>query len=207
MSAAALKELLDDRAIVMPLTVEQYHRMIETGTLTSGDPIELLDGFLVRKDRSAAGADPMTVGHAHALVISKLGWALGGPQDGWHLRLQSPVTFLPDNEPEPDGAIIAGAPDDHPERHPSTADISCLIEVGESPLRRDRVTKQRIYAEAGVLQYLIANIVDDLVEVYSEPDLKSGEYRHVQPYRRGERVRLNLPGGGTIELPVETFLP
>ena len=34
---------------VLPLTVEQYHAMIRSGALISGDPIELLEGWLVNK--------------------------------------------------------------------------------------------------------------------------------------------------------------
>jgi len=35
-------------------TVKQYHRMLETGILTDGEPIEFLDGLLVLKDREPA---------------------------------------------------------------------------------------------------------------------------------------------------------
>ena len=34
---------------VLPLTVEQCHAMIRSGALESGDPIELLEGWLVNK--------------------------------------------------------------------------------------------------------------------------------------------------------------
>jgi len=36
---------------VLPLTVEQYHAMIRSGALTCGDPIELLEGWLVNKQK------------------------------------------------------------------------------------------------------------------------------------------------------------
>jgi hypothetical protein len=59
-------------AAVVPLTVEQYHEMIRRGILTEGAPIELIDGFLVLKDRSKRGEDPMTVGSEHRWAIQKL---------------------------------------------------------------------------------------------------------------------------------------
>ncbi|MGL4611339.1 MAG: hypothetical protein ACRCYY_16965 [Trueperaceae bacterium] len=34
---------------IWKLTVEQYHKMIATGTLTEDDPVELLEGWLVTK--------------------------------------------------------------------------------------------------------------------------------------------------------------
>ena len=48
MCASILEE--SDAAVtkVVPLTVEQYHRMIEAAILPEGEPIELIDGFLVR---------------------------------------------------------------------------------------------------------------------------------------------------------------
>lgn len=36
---------------IVPLTVEQYHRLIESGILPDRAPIELLDGLLVSKVR------------------------------------------------------------------------------------------------------------------------------------------------------------
>ena len=40
---------------ILRLTVEQYHRMLEGGILHEGDPVELVEGFLVRKDREEGG--------------------------------------------------------------------------------------------------------------------------------------------------------
>src|ERR1051326_7518523 len=113
MSTAQLRDMLDDRAQVVGLTVDQYHRMIKEGILPEGEPIELLDGFLVRKDRSAKGADPMTVGHHHAWAIQNLARLLPELRRlGYDLRIQLPITIRPDNEPEPDAAIVRAAPDD-----------------------------------------------------------------------------------------------
>ena len=49
---------------LLTLTVDQYHRMLETGILTEGEPIELLDGLLVVKDRGGG----MTLSPIHALA-------------------------------------------------------------------------------------------------------------------------------------------
>ncbi len=109
MIASPLEELIANRARLMPLTVEQYHKMLETGILRDGDPYELLDGYLVRKDSSAAGADPMTIGPDHTGGVELLGeLETDLKAQGFHLRLQQPVTILPDSEPEPDGAIVGG---------------------------------------------------------------------------------------------------
>lgn len=60
------------RLELLPLSVEQYDRMIEEGILPEDTGVELLDGVLVRKDRGDAGGDPTTVGEAHAYVVTQL---------------------------------------------------------------------------------------------------------------------------------------
>src|SRR5687768_5094446 len=103
----ASRQFADMGAQVVPLTVQQYHRMIETGILPEGEPIELLDGLLVRKDRSRTGEDPMTVNPDHSGAVDRLN-ALNPKLGrlGCYMRIQQPVTLPPNNEPEPDVAIV-----------------------------------------------------------------------------------------------------
>jgi Uma2 family endonuclease len=207
MTIAPIQELVDGKAMVVPLTVEQYHRMIETGILEEGAPIELLDGFLVRKDRSAAGEKPMTVGHQHSLVLGKLMESLTGLRPlGACLRIQQPITLPPDNEPEPDAVIARGDQDTYRHRHPGPDDVTCVIEVADSSLERDRVTKQRLYADNGLPQYVIVNLVDHVVEQYTQPVPGTGRYLQVKVLQAGEMINL-FAAGHPIELPVASLLP
>src|SRR6266700_1135398 len=97
MSTAQLRELVDNDAMV-GLTLDQYVRMIDARILPEGEPIELLDGFLVRKDRSKAGEDPMTVGFDHVWAVQNLITTLAAlcAQHGCHVRLQQPIALPPD---------------------------------------------------------------------------------------------------------------
>lgn len=54
------------------LTVDQIHAMLKAGILRDGEPIELIDGVLVYKDRSDHGADPITIGKRHNLAVKLL---------------------------------------------------------------------------------------------------------------------------------------
>ena len=206
MTIADSANMPQTRGMMVPLSVEQYHKMMEAGILEEGAPIELLDGFLFRKDRSTAGADPMTVGTSHLNVVTRLNWLLGGAREGWHFRVQLPITILPDSEPEPDGAILRGTPYDYVDRA-VPSDVSCLIEVSDSSLQHDRVTKQRIYADAGIAQYVIVNLIDGAIEIYSVPELGSGRYGKTDAFGRGQTIRLALPGGESLELKVDQVLP
>src|SRR5947209_8521894 len=91
MSVVPLNELIDKRTRVMPLTVNVYHRMIRQGMVPEGEPYELLNGYLVEKDRSRSGKDPMTVSEEHAWVVKKLA-ALNREleKSGCHMQTQQP---------------------------------------------------------------------------------------------------------------------
>ncbi len=185
---------------LVPLTVEQYHRMLEVGILDEGEPIELLDGLLVAKDRGGQ----MTINPLHALLVNRL-MRLAAKLEvlGAHLRLQCPITLPPNQEPEPDAVIVRGALEDFMDRHPTAEDVCCVIEIADSSLDRDRTTKQRIYATAGIGQYLLANLSDRQVEIYEDP--AEGQYRHMQIATEGD-IDLVLPEG-KMTLKAEWLLP
>ena len=207
-SAIELAEFAEQGTIVFPLTVDQYHRMIKTGILEEGAPYELLDGVLVRKDRSAAGEDPMTVGHEHAWVVSKL-TALSAKfkRLGCHIRIQSPVTLPPHREPEPDGAVVIGTEDDFLDHHPGAEDVPCVIEVADASLRRDRTTKLRTYAAAGIGHYLIVNLPDRVIEAYTEPLTRKGRYGRSVTLSRRQNVEIPAARGKRLSVAVRTLVP
>jgi Uma2 family endonuclease len=151
---AILQEVADDPRLVYRYTVDDYHRMIEEGTLEEGAPFELLDGQVVRKLRNATGEDPITVGDDHRVAVLRLGKLDRKFEKlGCHVTTQQPLALPPFDEPEPDGAIVRGTIDDYTNRKPGPADVLCVIEVADASLRRDRGYKQRIYADSGIPVY------------------------------------------------------
>jgi Uma2 family endonuclease len=193
MSTTQLRELADSASVV-GLTLDQYIRMIETGILPEGEPIELLDGFLVRKDRAKAGEDPRTIGFDHIWAVDNLPEVLAEVRRlGYYVRLQQPVALPPDGAPEPDGAIARGTRDDYLSCYPAAADVPCIIEVADSSLQHDRITKLRSYAEGGVPQYVIINLVNRQIEVFEQPDMARGIYLKEQERRGHEIVEFILP--------------
>lgn len=206
--SATLRELADGRTVMLPLTVEQYHRMIAQGILPEGEPFELLDGFLVRNDRSSTGEDPMTVGPDHVWSVKKLAKLDGRlTKLGCHMQTHQPVSLPPYDEPEPDGAVVLGTEDDYEGRLPGAADVTCVIEVSDSSLRRDRTTKQRIYANSGIAQYVIVNLADRVVEVYTQPLSGKGRYGRVMTLKAGDSIDLPAARGRRLTVPVRSLLP
>jgi len=208
MTLAAVRAKTSGAAGPFRLTVEQYHRMIRQGILREGEPVELLDGQLERKNRSAAGEDPMTVSTAHATVVGKVDDL--NPRFkrlACHIRIQQPITLPPYDEPGPDAAIICGAIGDYTHRHRTAKDVLCVIEVADSSLRDDRTRKQRTYANGGIPAYVILNIPDRGVEVYSQPLPGKGRYGRSITLSAKQRLTFPAPQGKQINIPVRRLLP
>lgn len=195
MSTELLQQIAADLGPhLVPLTVEQYHRMIEAQILHDGAPIELIDGLLVHKDRSGTGGDPMTHHLRHPLVITRLLQLLTpfAAKLGHHLRIQFPLELSNVNAPEPDLALIIGPPDRYRQRHPGPGDVHLVVEVSDSSLGFDRTTKQRLYAVAGIPEYWIINFRADVIEVHRQPDANLSRYLQREEFQIGQSLSLKI---------------
>jgi len=137
----------------------EYGRLIDAGILQEDDPIELVDGqLLVREPQHT----PHVV--ATGLVEEALRRAFG---QGWWIRVQFPVALDPHSEPEPDVAVVRGAPRDFLDDHPSRPAL--IVEVSGASLGFDRTTKAGLYARARIREYWIVNLVARRLEVRRRP--------------------------------------
>ena len=168
-------------------TVDEYHSMIQTGILTENDRVELLEGWVLPKV-------PGNPRHDSALDQSQETLRNVLPP-GWRLRVQSAIT-TPDSEPEPDIAVVQGPANRYRTRHPEPLDIGMLAEVSDSTLANDRGLKAQLYARAGIAVYWIINLVDNQVEVYTDPTGPdpSPHYRQRRDYRAGDTIALTVGG-------------
>lgn len=191
----------------MPLTLQQYAAMIEQGIVPEDASVELLDGALVRKDRSVLGEDPMGHSPLHKMVVSLLA-ALAARinSERRHLQVQLPIACPPDAAPEPDASVVRGAPRDYADRLPAGADVSTVVEVAHSSLLRDREDKLPIYAGAGIPQYVIINLQNGTIEVYEDPDRAAELYRSKRTLDRDAVLELRLPDG-VLALAAAELLP
>ena len=181
-------------------TVDEYHRMIQSGILREGEPLELLEGWIVKK---------MARNPSHDLALGLVEDTVGSLLPaGWFRRDQSAV-ITSDSEPEPDVGIVRGKRRDFTHRHPGSADLGLVIEVSESSLDQDRTDKQRIYARASIPIYWIVNLLEEQVEVYTNPtgDCDEPAYRTRTDYRRDQEVPLVLDGVEVARIPVRDLLP
>ncbi|MEP0865532.1 Uma2 family endonuclease [Funiculus sociatus GB2-A5] len=184
---------------VWRLSVEQYHQMIRLGILSDDDPVELLDGWLVYKM-------PKNPPHRATTKLTRNALEAVIPE-GWYVDTQEPIT-LTDSEPEPDVVVVRGNTRDYLDRHPGAADIALIIEVADSTLERDRTSKQRLYARAGIPIYWIINLPEKQIEVYTEPVVaEESIYQRRQDYQLSDEVPVAIAGQIVSRLSVLDLLP
>ncbi|NJK75962.1 MAG: Uma2 family endonuclease [Oscillatoriales cyanobacterium RU_3_3] len=186
--------------LILRLSVEQYHAMIQAGILTDDDPVELLEGLLVFK---------MAKNPPHRLATGLGRTALENilPR-GWYVDSQEPIT-LQNSEPEPDIAVIRGDRRQYHDRHPGAEDIAMIIEISDSTLQRDRTIKKRIYACAGIAIYWIVNLAESRVEVYDRPSGNTAQpdYDRMLNYERSFSIPVIIEGIEIGAIDVNSILP
>jgi Uma2 family endonuclease len=189
-------EAAREAARIFPITVEQYHQMIEQGIVPEDSTVELIRGMLVRKDRGIAGEHSMGHSPLHRAIVTLLTQLAARLQSAAHyVQIQLPISCPPDSEPEPDAAIIRGQPRDYLDHFPGPGDVSCVIEAAHSSLDRDREDKLPVYAAAGIPQYIIVNLQNVTLEVHADPDPSAEVYRSKVTVDRNGQVALRLPAG------------
>ena len=205
MTSSILQDAAAGRAILHPWTVALYHRAVSSGWLEESAAFELLEGFIVRKDRAAAGEDPVTIGDRHRLAVQRLlKLAPLVARSGCTLQIQQPIQLPPDSEPEPDASIIRGVDDDYRDGPAGANDVTCVIEVADNSLARDLGVKLRAYARAGIAQYVVVDLVHNVVLDHRQPQGEA--YIQVMSLRTGEAVDLSTTSV-PVAIDVDRLLP
>lgn len=87
--------------------------------------------------------------------------------------------------------------------HPKSAIL--VVEVADTSLAQDRLTKGALYAAAGIPEYWIVNLRTDCVEVLRHPEPEAGRFRERTVRGHGERLALvALPD---VQVAADDFLP
>jgi len=180
-----------------PLTVEMYSRMVESGLLTSDDPVYLWEGRL---------APLVPIHRPHSSSITKSFAALfTNLPPGCHAEQEQPLAFRHRHSvPQPDIMILRGSVEDYSKAFPTTADALLVVEVAEATLARDR-KRADSYAGEEVPIYWLVNLVELRVEVYSQPE--GGSYSHKATLGPGDSIPLVLDGREVVRIAVADLLP
>jgi Uma2 family endonuclease len=176
-------------------SVDDYVKMIKHGILTENHNVELIRGEIVPK---------MPKGDLHTWCLRAMTRVFGRlTSELAVLSVQDPI-YLTDSAPEPDVVLLAFRDDLYRNAKPRAADALLVVEIAESSLDYDREVKRRLYAENGVAEYWIANLIDRCVEIHRQP-LADGTYSETRSVKPGETIALAmLP---TISVQVEEIIP
>lgn len=168
-------------------TRDEYYRLWESGFF-SDKRVELLNGEIL----TMPPHNPPHAGITSDLATT-VTFALG---PNFAVRTQFPIVLTDWSEPEPDIAVCRLDPNKYRHEHPKAGDVLLVIEVADSSLAYDRQRKTVAYAASGIPEYWIINLVDNRIEVFSDPDPVAQRYRQERLVFRGDT--LTLPGGASL---------
>ena len=105
--------------------------------------------------------------------------------------------------------VLRGDETSYDTRHPGPDDMGLVIEISDTSRAFDRRVKGRAYSRAGVPAYWVVNVIDRVIEVYTDPDPAADPpaYRTQTNFTPGQDVPLVLDGTAVATIPVADLLP
>lgn len=177
---------------IRQFTVSEYHRMADTGILGSDERVELVRGLVVEMSPRKRG-HVLVVRRVFDLLVERLvGRASVYKEDPLELRHLN-------SEPEPD--VWVGSNPDVEAYGTSATEPLLVVEVAEASRDRDLVDKVGLYAESGIPEYWVVDLVERVVVVFRKP--RKHDYASREIKRPGDR--LDLVSFADVEIDVEAF--
>lgn len=172
------------------ITVDEYHRMAEVGLLAPDARVELIEGVIV---------DVPPMGPSHASAVSQLDELLhNAVRERAIVWCQLPIRLSAFSEPQPDLALLVGRADFYRQRHPTAEDILLVIEVSDTSLRHDLSAKAALYAQHGIRELWVVDVVAGGIHVFRHPS--DGVYRGAFAPDTFDQMEIEALPGVTIDL-------
>ncbi len=174
-------------------TVQQYHRMIETGILHEDDRMELIEGEL----NTMPSINP-----AHAGKTKRLNRILSGlAEDEAIVSVQDPLVLGDRSEPLPDLMLLRPRVDFYETTNLLPGDVLLLIEVADTSLEYDRGVKTPLYAANGIPEVCLLDLQRKRLEIHLDPG--PAGYRKILLPDAGQVVSPSLLPG--VEIPIDSL--
>jgi Uma2 family endonuclease len=162
--------------------------------------LELIEGELIDK----MGKNRPHVGAATLLLI----W-LSQVFGGRLVSAEAPIDVAPEdnpsNQPEPDLIVVTAeyAATRFWTAAPQPSDLDLVVEIADSSLPFDLMTKAALYARAGIVEYWVLDVIGRHLIVHRNPE--NGQYASVTSYNEQESVTpLAAPASS---FPIRTVFP
>lgn len=88
---------------------------------------------------------------------------------GQDVRVQAPLDVSGDSLPLPDFAVVPLVPDDHLSAHPTGSVARLVVEIADSSLDTDLTVKAELYAVAGIPEYWVVDVENQVLHVLRDP--------------------------------------
>jgi Uma2 family endonuclease len=177
-----------------PFSVDDFHEMAKLGLLSAEERVELIEGEIVNMS---------PIGSRHAGCVNAL-TRLFAPlmlRRAAVISIQGPLRLNPRTEVYPDVQLLRPREDDYRHQLPGPEDVLLVIEVSDTTLDYDREVKLPLYAQAGVPEVWIVDLMGERILVHREPSAAEYSFRTL---RRGGSVRLER--FADVELRVDEVL-
>ncbi|HND21350.1 MAG TPA: Uma2 family endonuclease [Acidobacteriota bacterium] len=174
-------------------SVQDFHRMVETGILTEDDRTELIAGVVISMS---------PFGSRHAACVKRFNALLSRQLLGKVIiGVQDPIQLDSFTEPQPDLSILQFRDDFYAEQHPRAREVLLLIEVSDLSLSYDRDTKLPLYAQAEIPEVWIVDLTAEKILAYQQP--KAGKYEVQETYTAA--TKLTSVAGFPVEINLSTI--
>jgi Uma2 family endonuclease len=185
-----------DGSVLKRWTVQDYHRMSESGILDPSERTELLAGQITLM---------VAKGTPHVLslrLLSRLLDELLAAQPVF-VSTQDPIHLDDFSEPEPDLALVQGTVLDYAEQHPRADQVYLIVEVSDSTLKQDCEVKDKLYAQAGIADYWVLDLKNRQLHIFRNPT-PTGYTSHLILSEPNQVSPLAFP---ELMLPLTAILP
>lgn len=173
--------------------VTDVERMFEAGILAPDARVELLDGDVV---------EMVPIGDPHAAIVDRMARALFARcGDRFVLRVQGPIQLSDITLVQPDLTVLRPRANFYADRKPGPRDVVLAIEVSDTTLRQDLLTKIPLYARHGVPRAWLVDVTHRRIHTFSAPTAQG--YRRQQLIEHDDHIALPADLG---EIPVHELL-
>jgi Uma2 family endonuclease len=155
-------------------TVAEYEQLAAAGILAEDERAELIDGEIFTMP---------PIGEDHARATNRATrYFFQTLSEDYLISVQNPLRLSEYRELYPDLLVAR----ETGKGIPNASEALLVVEVADSTRHTDRGTKLALYADAGIPEVWLIDLVAGIVERYNDP--LDGSYRQLQSFRRGEIV-------------------
>lgn len=157
---------------VTQFSLAQYELMVESGAFDGKHRkrVEFIRGEI---------REMSPIGTRHAAAVDLLNRLSMDclPSEKATIRIQGTL-IVPTLESAPEPDVMWLVPKEYFECHPQPDDVLLLIEVADTSVSYDTGEKAKLYADAGIKDYWVVNVVDNCIDVFREPSASGYGQRH-----------------------------